>query len=426
MFSFRADDMSITEAASPDEPEPIHVSNDLILSEIGFSRSVHEDINGIRQQTNGISAFIDASHIYGSDAVRAAALRTNSSGMLATHQVGGEHFLPFNTNGLHNAPDNSSEFFLAGDIRANEQVGLTALHTLFVREHNWWATRIWDQYNGHGSTTLSDEQIYQRARMMVAAEIQAITFREWLPILIGEDLATSFVAYNASVNPGIGNEFSTAAFRVGHTMVSDNMLCLDDNGNDISGCSMKLSNLFFRPDKILQYGIGGYIRGQSEQICQEVDTLFVDSLRNELFANLADPSDLLSLNIQRGRDHGLPSYNVIRQAFGLTPVADFSDFNSDVSSALATVYDNNITLVDAFVGMVAEEHNAGAVVGETLQAVLSDQFARLRDGDRFFYKNPDYLPPELIEQLDRITLADIVHRNTDVTGDITFQEGLFM
>ena len=110
-----------------------------------FFRSMSDIFTGTdpsnpRQQLNGITAFIDASNVYGSDPQRAAALRTNDgTGRL---KVSDGDFLPYNIDGLPNAPGNGPEFFLAGDVRANEQVALTAMHTLFVREHNRLADQI--------------------------------------------------------------------------------------------------------------------------------------------------------------------------------------------------------------------------------------------------------------------------------------------
>src|SRR5262249_12142142 len=149
-----------------------------------------------RQQTNDITAFIDGSMIYGSDPVRAAALRSPlGHGMLNTSAG---NLLPFNTGLLPNANDAhivpDDQLFLAGDVRANENVELTALQTLFVREHNRLAAQI-----GAANPTWSDEQIYQAARRIVIAELQAITYNEYLPALLGSNALTSYRGYNSSV-----------------------------------------------------------------------------------------------------------------------------------------------------------------------------------------------------------------------------------
>ena len=110
---------------------------------ISLNRSITDPATGTStsnpaQQVNTITAYLDGSMIYGSDATRAAALRTFSGGLLKTSAG---DLLPFNTDGLaerqrrSHFPDDS-QLFLAGDVRANENVELTALQTLFVREHN--------------------------------------------------------------------------------------------------------------------------------------------------------------------------------------------------------------------------------------------------------------------------------------------------
>jgi hypothetical protein len=79
---------------------------------------------------------MDASMVYGSDAGRAAVLR-GEGGKL---RRGDGDLLPFNDpeDPLPNGGPNGSTSFLAGDVRANENVALTTLHTVFVREHNLW------------------------------------------------------------------------------------------------------------------------------------------------------------------------------------------------------------------------------------------------------------------------------------------------
>ena len=153
-------------------------------------------VDGVRQQINEITAYIDASNVYGSDNDRAMALRTlDGTGRLKTSSG---KLLPFNTEAFPNAPDSEdSSFFLAGDFRANEQVGLTAMHTLFVREHNFWTRkvrRLYPRDNG--------DQIYEKARAIVVAEIQAITYNEFLPVLLGSGSLKRYRGYRRRVNPG--------------------------------------------------------------------------------------------------------------------------------------------------------------------------------------------------------------------------------
>ena len=104
--------------------------------------------------------------------------------------------------------------FVAGDHRSTENPLLSSLQTLLVREHN----RICDQLSCQ-QPGLSDERLYQKARVKVMGLLQHITYNEFLPAVLGDDALTDYKGYDAEVNPGIFNEFA-AAYRFGHSMIS--------------------------------------------------------------------------------------------------------------------------------------------------------------------------------------------------------------
>src|SRR5262249_37888049 len=141
------------------------------------------------------------------------------------------------------------QLFAAGDVRANENAELTSLQTLFVREHNRIARQISQSNPG-----LDDETIYQMARARVIAELQVITYKEWLPALLGQGALSAYHGSNSSVNPGIANEFSTAAFRLGHSLLGEDVEFLDNNGLPVAD-EIPLSQAFFNPDVVDQHGI---------------------------------------------------------------------------------------------------------------------------------------------------------------------------
>lgn len=378
---------------------------------IPLNRSLYEEVDGVRQQVNAITGYIDASNVYGSDDTRAFALRTlDGTGKLKTSDG---NLLPFNEEGLPNAPTADSFLFLAGDVRANEQIGLTAMHTLFVREHNYWAGEF-----AAADPSLSGEDLYQMARTMVAAEMQCITYREFLPLLIGRDGLTFYRGYKANLEPTISNEFGVAAYRVGHTMLSPQLLRVDADGNEAPEGHLDLASAFFNPSEIISYDIDSILRGLASQSCQEIDAQLIDDVRNFLFGPPgAGGFDLAALNIQRGRDHGIPGYNQLRKDIGLGSVSGFDEISSDaeVVARLESVYDT-VDDVDAWVGLLAEDHVEGTMVGECVGAILADQFIRLRDGDRFFYKT--YLPGPLVKLVEEQTLATIIRRNTEIGDEL--------
>jgi hypothetical protein len=424
-------DIDLTEGVSPIEPFPIQIPKgdhyfdpqSTGTQEMFMNRSVYDPATGTapknpRQQINQITSWIDASMVYGSDPVRAAALRTNDgTGRLKTSTG---NLLPFNTMGLPNAGGPAPALFVAGDVRANEQVGLTSMHTLFVREHNRQARII-----NHRVPDLNGDQIYERARAWVWALIQVITYNEFLPILLGPDALKPYTGYDPSVNPGIGNEFSTAAYRLGHSMLSPELLRLGKNGKPISEGNLALRDAFFSPWRITnERGIDPLLRGLVRNLAQKVDAYIIDDVRNFLFGPPGSGGfDLASLNLQRGRDHGLPSYNDVRLAYGLSPALAFSDItkNPEVRQRLESVY-GRVELVDVWIGGLAEYHRPGAIVGELIYTILVDQFERLRDGDRFFYLNA--FPNFKIRMLEATTLADIIRRNTTIGREI--QDNVFL
>ncbi len=423
-------DIDLTEGASPAEPMPISVPAgdpyfDVDGSQtIGLNRSIYMMDNGVRQQINEITAFIDGSTIYGSDPVRTDALRSHEGGRLRMQDTSVGDLLPFNdgnNSGNIIFPNASQPFqtpdqlFLSGDVRANENVALTSMHTLWVREHNRIADEISAQY-----PNLTDEQIFQQTRAIVRAEIQAITYNEYLPALLGFDAIGPYQGYDPDVNPDIANEFSTAAYRFGHSMLSSELSRRDAEGDVIDAGNLSLQNAFFNPGEIYDpsqgtgNGIDPLLRGMTTTIAQEIDTQVVDDVRNFLFGPPgAGGFDLAALNIQRGRDHGLSSYNDTRQWIGLPRVTSFSDVSSDphVVEGLASMY-GSVDDIDLWVGGLAEDHLPGSSMGETFSTIITDQFERLRDGDRFWYQNVFH--GEQLAELESTTLADVIERNTGI------------
>jgi len=387
------------------------------IQTIPLDRSFYNVVDRVRQQVNAITAYIDASNVYGSDEARASELRTHDgTGHLKTSKG---NLLPYNDHGFPNAPSPDPSFFLAGDVRANEQVGLTAMHTLFVREHNFWA-----DYFARVNPRLNDDQLYEIARMIVGAEMQAITYNEFLPVLLGRHALAPYRGYQPKVNAGIANAFATAAYRFGHSMISSSLLRLDRERNPIPAGHLPLADAFFNPSEISMHGIDSLLRGLATQVAQEIDRHIVGDLRNFLFGPPgAGGFDLASLNIQRGRDHGLPSYNHARRSLGLPPASSFADVSSDplVQTHLASAYET-VEDVDLWVGGLAEDHVPDTLVGRTVFTILKDQFERLRDGDRFWYQS--YFHPALVHIVERSTLARIIRRNTGIGREI--QNNVFL
>jgi hypothetical protein len=399
--------MTMNEPADPMGPGPMP-----------FDRSEYDPLTGSsaanpRQQINHNTSFIDASNVYGSDAVRAAELRLGVGGRLKTSD---NNLLPFNTGGLPNGGGPDPGLFLAGDIRANEQICLTAVHTLFVREHNRLAELLAQRH-----PQWTDELLYQAARRIVSAEMQIITYNEFLPALLGPSAPRAIdFAYDPAVNPSVANEFSTAFYRFGHSMLSPELLLVGKNAKVVG--TLRLREAFFNANFLIDSPahVDHLLAGLAQQRAQEVDNKIVDDVRNFLFGPPgAGGLDLASLNIQRGRDHGLPDYNTLRAVYGLERVENFAQISSDaaVRATLEALY-GNVDNVDAWVGGLAEDHLPGSSLGALATAALVDQFTRLRDGDRFFYAGEVAALSASglagIFNPAKVTLAQIIRDNTGV------------
>ncbi|MCW5519453.1 T9SS type A sorting domain-containing protein [Aureitalea sp. L0-47] len=387
-------------------------------------------INNPRKHINDITSYIDGSLVYGSEEDRADWLRTFEDGKM---KMSAGDLLPWNTiDGEYDSPIDPSapfmvldgfplpeKFFVGGDIRVNEQPGLACFHTLWVREHN----RLCDEIKA-ANPSWSDEEIFQRARKIVGALIQAVTYEEFLPH-IGIQL-DPYTGYDENVQPDITNTFSAAAYRFGHTMVNGRLVRFEENGDDWMFGAKDLRDGFFRPEILRdEGGIEPFFRGLAAQEHQFVDPLIMDDIRNFLFGQPgAGGIDLLSINLARARERGLPDYNTIREDLQLTPHTDFNSLTSDgdLSQRLETVY-GDISKVDPWIGFMSEDHLPNALIGEGLHEMLKFQFQSLRDGDRYYYENDPAFTAAEIDEIKNTKLSEVILRNTIIE---ILQEDVFI
>lgn len=373
-----------------------------------------------RRFSNAITAFIDGSAVYGSDEERAAWLRTFEDGKL---KVSSGNLLPFNTvNGeytgeidpfapfMANMNRATTRFFVAGDDRANENMLLAAMHTVWVREHNRLCDSLVVVH-----PDWSDERLYQHARRLVSGMIQAIVYEEWLPTM-GIELPP-YEGYRTDVDPSISNVFSAAAFRFGHTLLNSTLLRMGNDGSTIPEGNISLRDAFFQPTEILLgRGIDPLFKGMSEQVMQTYDCRIVEDVRSFLFGQPGQGGlDLAAINIMRGRERGLPDFNTIRKDLGLPVKTEWTQICPDphdaqvMQSLYGTVYN-----IDPWVGMLAEARMPNSFIGETAMEIVKRQFLALRDGDRFYFEHdPDLTEAE--KTLIRETkMSDIIMRNSRI------------
>jgi len=409
-----------------------------------------------REQENAITHWLDGSAIYGSTLEESiqvrgtqdqfAFLKTTKPSDRSARSLLPQCALEVNNNHIEACGDVCEEetphgtsrmCAFAGDFRVNEQPGLSTMHTIWVREHNRVA-RYLTNLNKHWDSS----RVYQEARRIVIAEFQMIVYNEWLPIVLGHTYMNSFGLfplkpgqgytqdYNINVDPRINAEFSGAAFRFGHSLVP-NMMKI--NTNDRNSKEVPLKSVFNDPSELHETGfVEGVVRGQSLETAPNWDPLFSADLMNHLFEENPDEGglDLVSLNIQRGRDLGLPGYNYYRKICSsgnyerkstMDQLADDVFLSRSSVEKLKKIY-KNIDDIDLFVGGVLEIPYKKSLLGPAFLCILGDQFSRLKVGDRFWFENggPGNDPATAfsLPRLDSIrnaNMARILCDNTDIS-----------
>ncbi|XP_076646950.1 dual oxidase 2-like isoform X2 [Halictus rubicundus] len=397
-----------------------------------------------RQQLNEITPFLDGGLIYGTSKAWSNVLRTYSNGtfdpnglLAASHN---NLYPEYNTDKLpmSNPPppihhreyitqhrtEKVERFFKLGNPRGNENPFLLTFGIIWFRWHNLIA-----KYIKSRQPDWSGEKVYNEARKWVIATQQHIVTNEWLPEWLGKEFP-KYTGYDPSIDPQIDQFFQAAAFRFGHTLVPPGVF-LRDYGR--RGCKLKqhsrairtCNNYWMSENSIFENNtkvegiidIEKLIMGMAIQPSAEEDHKIVEDLRGSLFGPLEfSRRDLMALNIQRGRDHGLPDYNTARMAYNLhkvNNVSHFTNVNQEIKTLFWELHNFSFDNVDTWVGGILETVNGP---GELFQAIIIDQFQRIRAGDRFWYKNinNNLFTHDEIERLECLSFYDILISVTDM------------
>ncbi|XP_059171770.1 chorion peroxidase-like [Physella acuta] len=377
-----------------------------------FTRSdARTDANNTRQQYNNNTAWLDASHVYGSSQELAASLRSFKDGKLKVIVRNGEEFLPELEDPDSCFKLNHGDYcFKAGDSRVNVYPGLSLLHTVFLRYHNKMADRLkvtrpdWD-----------DEKLYQETRRIVIAVIQRVTYGEFIQHILGEQAYTllhGHHVYDPNIDPTLSNVFSTAAYRFGHSLVPD--------GLTISGQYVPTASLLLRPSYVLS-SFKQLTEALLSEPCQKPDRYYSQEMTDKMFEKPDKPRtgfDIVALNVQRGRDHGLPGYNDWREFYGLARKT-FQTLDSG-RAKFKQVYDSAED-IDLYSGAISEAPVRGGAVGELYSRILSEQFTRLKYGDRFWFENVNDVTsftPQQVAEISKISLAKVICETVPGIGGV--------
>jgi Animal haem peroxidase len=444
-----------------DRADPLESFRD-DLGAMDFARTPAAPGTGVttpRQQVNLQTSYIDASQVYGTSAARLRWLRHGARLLLPRGYLPRAGAKPHAPRMDSFGPEPGR---VAGDVRANENIALTGTQTLFAREHNRIVARL--------PRRLSADARFRIARRVVAAEIQFITYREFLPAL-GVRLPR-YRGYRPGVDPAISDEFATVGYRM-HSMVHGEFEPIVGGHKLVVPLAMSFGNA----DLLQRVGLGPLLASLAAESQYRNDEQIDNSLRSVLFElpkpGVTDPnacgtpvidadcytevSDLGATDIARGRDHGMPFYDALRRAYGLPPKRSFAAITGERSETLpAGAIDDphsldfvkltdpagrpvalgadgavravrrttlagrlralygSVDRLDAFVGMLAERHLPGSDLGELQQRILRRQFTALRDGDPRFYAH-DRVLRAIARRYGvtyRHTLAQVVRMNT--------------
>ncbi|CAB4062816.1 PXDN [Lepeophtheirus salmonis] len=279
----------------------------------------------VNEPFNSVTSFLDASMLYGSDEKMARDLRLLKRGYMQTNKNLVKNIFPLKKD---ICPEVIPTMFSTGDERVNENPGLQSLHTLFMREHN----RIAKEFLLR-QPNWNDEKLYQETRRLVIAEWQNVVYGEFLPLVLGSKFVEDDDKMNINVNSdydpdvdaNILTAFSTAAFPIWSLF----------------------NNKYY-----------AYKKGES-------------------FG-----SDLVSRNIQRGRDHELAPYNSYRKLCGLSPLPSTFAHSPPVEFTWETwkIFGELYTEpedIELFPGGMSEIPARGALVGPTFRCLIAEQFRRI-------------------------------------------------
>jgi peroxidase len=396
---------------------------------------------GPRQQLNQITSYLDCSNVYGSTDEQNAALRDTdqSRGKLRTtpHPLNSQlkDLLPQFDDPACRDNNDTIRCFRAGDGRVNEQIGLTTMHTLFHRAHNTIEEKLHNMNPGWDG-----EKLFQEARKILIGAWQHITYNEYLPLVLGPQAVQKyglqledddyFKGYSNDVNADVSNSFATGSYRFGHSQIGDFLTIINDLYNKAR--QLKFSTVLNRPLTIYDSGlsdvsgIDGILNGMISQPSERVDRFFSDQMSVFLFSE--DPPnvpgmDLPAVNTQRGRDHGLPSYNQWRRHCDLSVAASFNDL-VDISPANRMILKKlyaHVDDIDFYAGGIAEEHVPGGVVGPVFACNIGEQFRDLRAGDRFWYENKQSgkgFTKAQLQEIRKFTLSRLICDNADLVNSI--------
>ncbi|CAG8491021.1 13221_t:CDS:10, partial [Gigaspora margarita] len=357
--------------------------------------------NPLLSGINHVTPFLDFNTIYGisdQDAINRLRDTSTNKGKLKTYIINGQEFPPKNS---------SDDSYIWGTIEHTFSIFTLAIHTIWIREHN----RLCDElYQKHGSSW-TDEQYFQEA--VTVAE-------EYFGAVLGRPLP-AYRKYDPTLKPGVDTFFSTVTFRYGHSELSDFYRIQDEYGDTLYDLALNdIKNLTLLGTLGLEMVLWSMILQRQE----EVDVFLADATKNFIHNN-NNTYDVAAFDIISSRDRGIPLYNVVRQFFGFPKAQSFADISNQsiIQENLAKIYPNGIETVEAWVGVMSEDHLDGSNFGMVINASMVTQYTYLRDSDKFWFEKPEMFTSDERLIIRNTTLRDIIIRN--INNSVNFPQNIW-
>ncbi|MBQ0920052.1 M10 family metallopeptidase C-terminal domain-containing protein [Hydrogenophaga aromaticivorans] len=285
------------------------------------------------------------------------------------------------------------DHYIAGDGRANENIGLTAVHHVWHEEHNFQVRNIqnalatedlrqerldqagtydhdllkdWQintgtqDANGNythgvgGAIAWNEDKLFHAAKITVEMEYQHTAIDQFARTITPN--IAEFVGYNAGSQGDVSLDFSQVAYRFGHSTLRESIDLMDPDG-DLTGAIMRvaLEKAFLNPELFANTGAAAIALGMTHQQANEIDEYVTPALNQGL---LGLPLDLAAINIARGRDVGIPTLNAFRAAINLDEYVSWADFGANmihpdnlVNFIAAYSFDGNVDRAAALIGL---------------------------------------------------------------------------
>ena len=368
------------------------------------------DFLAARQQINYVSAYIDASNVYGADSTASAKLRdsTTKKGLLKFRRSNnGVDLLPYDVNTLLNCK--GSRCALVGDVRSNVHISLLLIHTVIVREHN----RIARQLHVKNSGVWTDDVIFYETRKIIIALLQHIFVKEYLPALFGgfselSKYIPSYSVYKNDIKSAAYNSFATAVAKLVKSQQIGEVKRLDSTFSSTVDGPVPFHDTFFNPARV-ENDFDDLTRGLVATKAVAVDDNIKQQFTDEYSQTNQDHGiDIAAFVIQQGRDHGLADY----QSWLSYCASKYSNLtgviSGDIKGLLASIY-GSVDDADLFAAAVTEEGD----IGPTFKCIIALQITVLREGDRFWYETPGHFTSAQLTEIKKATLSKLISENAD-------------